>query len=219
MNNLTLIIGNKNYSSWSLRAWLLLRAFGVHFQEIRIPLNVPETSDLMAKYCPNKKVPVLQIGDFKVWDSLAIAETVNERYLQGAGWPKDPDLRALGRSACAEMHSGFQALRSSMPMNCRREVSGFQPDSATAVDIARMDQLLTECLTLSEGPYLLGTDFSIADAFFAPVAYRLQGYQISVSEPVSAWIRHLFHLPALQAWHSAACAEDEVIAAEEVADA
>ncbi|MCH8529764.1 MAG: glutathione S-transferase family protein [Saccharospirillum sp.] len=218
MNNLTLIIGNKNYSSWSLRAWLLLRAFGVHFKEIRIPLDSPETPELLAKYSPSKKVPVLQIGHFKVWDSLAIAETVNERYLQGAGWPKDPDLRALGRAACAEMHSGFSALRASMPMNCRREISGFQPNSATAADIARIDSLLNECLTSSEGPYLMGEHFSIADAFFAPVAYRLQGYQVSVSEPVSAWIRHLFHLPALQAWHSEACAESEIIETEEVAD-
>lgn len=219
MNNLTLIIGNKNYSSWSLRAWLLLRAFGVHFQEIRIPLDTAETAELMAKYSPNKKVPVLCIGDFRVWDSLAIAETVNERYLQGAGWPRDPDLRALGRSACAEMHSGFNALRASMPMNCRREIRGFQPDAATAADIDRIDSLLSQCLSESEGPFLLGEEFSIADAFFAPVAYRVQAYQVSVSEPVTQWIRHLMQQPALQAWHSEACAETEIIESEEVSDA
>ncbi|MHA7880345.1 MAG: glutathione S-transferase family protein [Saccharospirillum sp.] len=219
MNNLTLVIGNKNYSSWSLRAWLLLRTFGVHFQEVRIPLDTADTPILMAQYSPNKRVPVLWIGPVQVWDSLAIAETVNERYLQGAGWPKDPDLRALGRSACAEMHSGFMALRQAMPMNCRRTVHRFEPDAATVADIQRMDELLQQCLSASEGPYLLGAHFSIADAFFAPVAYRLHGYRIQVSEPVLQWVHHLFQLPSLQAWHSAACAETEVIEAEEVGDA
>lgn len=217
MNNLTLVIGNKNYSSWSLRAWLLMTEFKVNFQEVRIPLDTPETAALMDQHSPNRRVPVLKIGKLNVWDSLAICETVNERFLQGAGWPSNPDLRALGRSACAEMHSAFSALRHAMPMNCRRLVRGFTPDADTAADIARMHTLLGDCLAQSGGPFLLGK-FSIADAFFAPVALRLHGYGIKTSGPVTAWIDKLLDLPSLQAWLDQARDEPETIDAEEVPD-
>ncbi|WP_028669227.1 glutathione S-transferase family protein [Saccharospirillum impatiens] len=217
MNNLTLVIANKNYSSWSLRAWLLMTQFKVNFQEVRIPLDTPDTPALMDTHSPNRRVPVLKIGKLSVWDSLAICETVNERFLQGAGWPSNPDLRAIGRSACAEMHSAFGALRQTMPMNCRRVVSGFTPDTATQADIERMLALLTACLTQSDGPFLLGR-FSIADAFFAPVAIRLRGYRIETPELVTAWIDQLFDLPALQAWLDDAGNETETIDAEEVPD-
>jgi glutathione S-transferase len=217
MNNLTLVIGNKNYSSWSLRAWLLMTQFKVNFQEIRIPLDGPETPALMDLHSPNRRVPILKIGKLTVWDSLAICETVNERYLQGAGWPARPDLRAFGRSACAEMHSAFPALRSSMPMNCRRIVNGFEPDVATRADIDRIHSLLSDCLKQSDGPFLLGR-FSIADAFFAPVAIRLRGYAIESPSPVEAWIDKLYELPALETWLEQAGQETETIDAEEVPD-
>lgn len=217
MNNLTLVIANKNYSSWSLRAWLLMTQFKVNFQEIRIPLDTPETPALMDQHSPNRRVPVLKLGKLSVWDSLAICETVNERFLQGAGWPSNPDLRAVGRSVCAEMHSSFAALRHTMPMNCRRVVKGFRPDDATRADIERMHTLLGDCLKQSDGPFLLGR-FSIADAFFAPIALRLRGYGIESPEPVTAWIDRMFELPALQAWLNDARDETETIDAEEVPD-
>lgn len=218
MNNLSLVIGNKNYSSWSLRAWLLMRQFQVHFQEIRIPLDTPDTAALLAEHSPSRKVPVLNIGSFSVWDSLAIAETVNERYLDGAGWPVKPDLRALGRSVCAEMHSGFPALRASMPMNCRRRMRRFRPDAATRADIDRVHAVLGDCLDRSGGPFLLGR-FSIADAFYAPVASRFDTYGIDSPAPVRRWRETLSQLEAMREWLDAAEAETEVIEREEVPDA
>lgn len=217
MNDLTLVIGNRNYSSWSLRAWLMMTQFEVRFQEVRIPLDDPSTAALMAQHSPNHRVPVLKIGNLTVWDSLAICETVNERCLDGAGWPLHPDLRAVGRSVCAEMHSAFGALRQAMPMNCRRSVKGFTPDAATQADIDRVHTLLSDCLTQSGGPLLLGR-FSIADAFFAPVALRLRGYGIESPAPVAGWIDRLLELPALHSWLQAAEEEVEVIDAEEIPD-
>lgn len=218
MNNLSLIIGNKNCSSWSLRAWLLLKHFRIRFKEIRIPLSEPGTDALMAQYSPNGKVPVLDLGGLIVWDSLAIAETINERFLDGQGWPSQPDLRALGRSAVAEMHSGFGALRSNMPMNCRRQVTGFKADAATRADIERINALLSQLLERSGGPFLLG-DFSIADAFYAPVASRFTTYGIAVPDAVRQWMGALNRLDAMQQWLKAAQQESETIAAAEIAEA
>ena len=218
MNNLTLIIGNKNYSSWSLRAWLLLKQFRIRFNEVRIPLFDEKTAALMAQYSPSGKVPVLDLNGLVVWDSLAIAETVNERFLDGQGWPSQPNLRALGRAAVAEMHAGFTALRSTMPMNCRRRVSGFKPDAATARDIERLNELLSQLLERSGGPFLLG-EFSIADAFFAPVASRFASYGIAVPQTVSRWMDELNRLDSMQQWLQEAQAENETISAAEIADA
>ncbi|WP_232819338.1 glutathione S-transferase family protein [Saccharospirillum mangrovi] len=218
MNDLTLVIGNKNYSSWSLRPWLLLKQFKVRFKEVRIPLYEARTSALMAQYSPSGKVPVLDMGGLTVCDSLAIAETVNERFLDGQGWPGNPNLRALGRAAVAEMHSGFFALRNAMPMNCRRRVSGFKPDAATQKDIDRVCELLGDLLQRSEGPFLLGK-FSIADAFYAPVASRFTTYGIAVPQEISQWMGELNRLKAMQEWLSAAQEEAETIAESEIADA
>lgn len=218
MNDLTLIIGNKNYSSWSLRPWLLLKQFKVRFKEVRIPLYDDQTPALLAQYSPSGKVPVLSMGGLSVHDSLAISETVNERFLEGQGWPSNPNLRAIGRAAVAEMHSGFFALRDTMPMNCRRRVSGFKPDAATQKDIDRVCELLGDLLQRSDGPFLLGK-FSIADAFFAPVATRFTTYGIAVPTAISQWMGELNRLKTMQEWLSAAEAEPETIAASEIADA
>ncbi|MFG1497651.1 glutathione S-transferase family protein [Saccharospirillum sp. HFRX-1] len=218
MNNLTLIIGNKNYSSWSLRAWLLLKQFRIRFKEIRIPLFETNTDALLAQYSPSKKVPVLDLDGLIVWDSLAIAETINERFLDGQGWPSQPNLRALGRSAVAEMHAGFGAVRAKMPMNCRRKVQGFKPDAATQKDIDRLNELLSELLDKSGGPFLLGK-FSIADAFYAPIASRFATYGITVPKVVSQWIDELNRLDSMQQWLNAARAESETIDVSEIADA
>ncbi|PTY38996.1 hypothetical protein BGP77_09600 [Saccharospirillum sp. MSK14-1] len=218
MNDLTLIIGNKNYSSWSLRAWLLLTQFRIRFKEIRIPLFDAKTDALMAQYSPSRKVPVLDLGGLAIWDSLAIAETINERFLDGQGWPGQPNLRALGRAAVAEMHSGFGAVRANMPMNCRRKVVGFKPDAATQQDIDRLNELLGQLLEKSGGPFLLG-DFSIADAFYAPIASRFATYDITTPKPVSQWMDELNRLEAMQQWLSDARDESETIDASEIADA
>lgn len=215
MNNLTLVIGNKNYSSWSMRAWLLMKQFNIQFQEIRIPLDTDETAEQMAKFSPSHRVPVLNIGALTVWDSLAIMETVNERFLEGAGWPRNPDLRAVGRSACAEMHSGFFNLRNTMPMNCRRKVDTFTPDSATQAEIERIQTLLGDLLERSGGPFLLG-GFSIADAYYAPVASRFKTYGIELTAPLEEWSERLFKLPSVKTWQREAEAETETIVGAEV---
>lgn len=218
MNNLTLIIGNKNYSSWSLRAWLLLKQFRIRFKEVRIPLFEANTDALLAQYSPSKKVPVLDLDGLIVWDSLAIAETVNERFLDGQGWPSQPNLRALGRAAVAEMHAGFGAVRAKMPMNCRRKVQGFKADTATQGEIDRINELLSQLLEKSGGPFLLGK-FSIADAFYAPIASRFASYGIAVPKVVSQWMDELNRLDAMQQWLSAARQESETIEVAEIADA
>lgn len=218
MNNLTLIIGNKNYSSWSLRAWLLLKQFRIRFKEIRIPLFEANTDALLAQYSPSKKVPVLDLDGLIVWDSLAIAETINERFLDGEGWPSQPNLRALGRSAVAEMHAGFAAVRAKMPMNCRRQVQGFKADAATQGEIDRINELLSQLLEKSGGPFLLG-EFSIADAFYAPIASRFTSYGIAVPQIVGQWMEQLNRLDSMQQWLKAARAESETIEVAEIADA
>jgi len=218
MNNLALIIGNKNYSSWSLRAWLLMKQFRVRFKEIRIPLFEANTDALLAQYSPSKKVPVLDLDGLIVWDSLAIAETINERFLDGQGWPSQPNLRALGRAAVAEMHASFGAVRASMPMNCRRKVKGFRPDAATQKDIDRLNELLSQLLEKSGGPFLLG-EFSIADAFYAPIASRFATYGIAVPKIVSQWMDELNRLDSMQQWLNAAREESETIENAEIADA
>ena len=136
--NPVLVIGSKNYSSWSLRPWLVLRAFGVAFDEILLPLDVPEFYARIHDYSPTGRVPVLHDGDVRVWDSLAIAEYANERWLDGRGWPADMAARALARSISAEMHSGFAALRNELPMNCRKRVKNHSASKDAQADIARV---------------------------------------------------------------------------------
>ena len=171
--SLTLVIGNKNYSSWSLRAWLLLAESAIPFDEIRIPLDTPEFPAAISRYSPAACVPVLLIGDRPVWDSLAIAETLAEQFPDANLWPADAAQRAHARSICAEMHGGFQALRAAMPMNCRamgRRVA--LPEKVTR-DIDRMFEIWMDCRQRYAGDWLFG-EFSIADAMFAPVVLRFR---------------------------------------------
>jgi glutathione S-transferase len=212
----TLVIGNKNYSSWSLRAWLLLSAFNVRFREVRIPLSTERTRSDMARYTKAGRVPVLLDGDLVIWDSLAIAEYVNEKYLQGAAWPAELDRRARGRSAVAEMHSGFETLRNRLPMNCRATNRVVEIDAALETDIQRIDQLWTElrCDFAGDGPWLLG-GFSIADCAFAPVASRFHTYGIELSETAGQYRDRLLDHPAMRLWMDAAKSERETIELEE----
>jgi glutathione S-transferase len=210
----TLIIGNKNYSSWSLRPWLALRHAGVAFDEQIIVLDRPATKMEILRHSPSGKVPCLIDGDLVVWDSLAICETANERYAAGALWPADAATRAHARAVSAEMHSGFAALRTHMPMDIRsshldRGAAAAQR-ADVAADIARIQAIWTDCLARSGGPLLCGR-FSIADAFFAPVVTRFRTYGVALPAPLSGYAERIFALPAMQQWVEAARAETEVI--------
>ena len=210
-----LVIGNKNYSSWSLRAWLLLREAGIDFEEHRICLDTESTATDIAAFSPTGRVPVLKLGDETIWDSLAIAETVAERWPEKQLWPADPAARAHARSISAEMHSGFAVLRRSMPMNCRamgRRVS--LPDELTD-DIDRVFHIWTECEKRYGGPWLFG-DFSIADAMYAPVVLRFRTYGINLPDTAKVYATRLLESNAMQEWLVAAETEIDVIEQEEI---
>ena len=212
----TLIIGNKNYSSWSLRAWLLLSEVGIDFKEHRIPLDVENTAAELARYSPSKTVPVLNIDGEVIWDSLAISETIAERWPEKALWPADPHMRAHARCVSAEMHSGFSALREAMPMNCRamgRKVA--LPDELTA-DIDRVLAIWADCHHRygSQGRWLFGK-FSIADTMFAPVVLRFRTYGINLPESASSYPERLLESKWMQDWLAESESETEVIKGDE----
>lgn len=214
MNRPVLVIGNKNYSSWSLRPWLLLRHFGVEFEEIRLLLDTPGFAAEALRHSPTGKVPALRDGQVSVWDSLAICEYANERWLDGQGWPADRAQRALARAAAAEMHSGFTALRTQLPMNSRRQPDGYRWDAAAQRDIDRV-QALWRALRAAhgaEGDFLFGP-FGIVDAMFAPVAIRFDGYGVVLDDTAAAYVQALFTLPAMREWRQAAAQESEHVAA------
>ncbi|MGI9272965.1 MAG: glutathione S-transferase family protein [Woeseiaceae bacterium] len=214
-----LIIGNKNYSSWSLRTWLLMREAGIEFEEHRIPLDVESTVAEIARFNAGGTVPVLQLGDITVWDTQAIAETVAERWPDARLWPADADARAHARSICAEMHAGFPVLRKCMPMNCRamgRKVP--LPDELTD-EIDRIIAIWSACHKRYGGDndrgWLFG-DFSVADAMFAPVVLRFRTYGVNLPESAGFYPHRLLESEAMQEWLAAAETETEVIEREEL---
>ena len=211
----TLVIGDKNYSSWSLRPWLLMRQFGIAFNEVLLPLDTAEFQQRISRYSPTGRVPALHIGDEVIWDSLAICETVNERWLSGRAWPADPRPRAAARSAAAEMHSGFSALRSQLPMDCKRRpgVSGW--DAAAARDIERIEALWNDLRSRvgGAGEFLCG-EFGIVDAMFAPVCVRFRGYGPALGAPALDYMRRVLELPAMREWQVAAEAEPARVGAD-----
>ena len=203
----TLVIGNKNYSSWSLRPWLVMRHFGVAFEEVRLPLDTPEFVRGVERWSPSGRVPVLHRGDLVVWDSLAIAEYVNETFLDGRAWPSDPAQRAVARAASAEMHSGFQMLRNQLPLNCRKRAKNFVPSAEAKRDIDRIAELWRECRAhAGEGEFLFGA-FSIADAMYAPVVLRFRTYGIALGDVERRYADTMLALPAVREWLAAAEAE------------
>lgn len=212
----TLVIGNKNYSSWSLRPWLLLRHFGVPFDEVRLPLDTPEFEAEVGRWSPTRRVPVLHDGGLVLWDSLAICEYASERWLGGRGWPADPVARAVARCAAAEMHSGFGALRGQLPMNVRRRPDDHRGDAAAQRDIARVQALWTELRSRfgQGGDFLCGA-FGIVDAMFAPVCVRFRGYGVPMAGAVRDYADSVLALPAFRAWEKDALAETERVAADE----
>jgi glutathione S-transferase len=218
MPRYTLVIGNKNYSSWSLRPWLLMKQSGIAFDEIRVALYADGFKDEIRRYSPSGKVPALLDGELRVWDSLAICEYLAERHPQLQLWPADQARRSVARSISAEMHSGFAALRSNMSMNCRGSFPGVGRTVEAAADIERIQHIWSACRerTLSQGPFLFG-GFTIADAMYAPVALRFKIYAVQLSAVCRQYADTILALPAVQQWVEAGKAETEVIPAFEPA--
>jgi len=212
--SLTLIIGNKSYSSWSMRAALVLDLSGEPYTEVRIPLHRQEGRSRLLSHSPTGKVPVLLTEEGPVWDSLAIAEYLAETYGESHLWPRGEYARAVARSVCAEMHSGFVALRSYLPMDLRRSPRPQALPLPVAVqeDIARICALWADCRQRfgADGAFLFG-HAGIADAFYAPVAARLRGYAVALPEPAAAYVETLYQWPAFQRWYQAAQQEMETI--------
>jgi glutathione S-transferase len=210
-----LVIGDKNYSSWSMRPWVLMTQFGIPFEEVLIELDEPGTKAAILAVSSSGKVPCLVTDEgFAVWDSLAIAETLAERFPQHALWPRDAFMRARARSVSAEMHSGFVDLRSTMPMAIRTSKPGAGATPGTLADIARIDALWSECLEASGGPFLFG-EFSIADAMYAPVVMRFNSYAPKLSGQAAAYAARVTASPAVAAWIDAAHKETHRIAHDE----
>lgn len=207
--SLELVIGNKNYSSWSLRGWLLVELTGAAYQETQVPLFRPDTHARLLEHSPTAKVPVLKTDDAgAIWDSLAIAEYLAERFPEVALWPRDVAARAMARSVCAEMHSGFGALRSHMPMDMQRNAPLASVADDVKHDIQRIVAIWAGCRERfgQSGPYLFG-QVSIADAYFAPVASRLRSYGVQLPAEAAAYVETIFQWPAFQRWLQAALKE------------
>jgi len=206
-----LIIGNKNYSSWSLRPWLLLKHFDVPFEEIGISLFAEGYQQELAQYSPTLRVPVLKDGEYTVWDSLAICEYVSEKYLHGMALPKNIEERALCRAYCSEMHSGFMAIRSEMPMNCRAR-KRLRISAAAKADCGRVDQLFADARAQfsQRGDYLFG-EFSMADCMFAPIVMRFTTYGIQLSAASQEYMGTMLQNSALSAWVEGANYESEIL--------
>ena len=214
---LKLYIGNKNYSSWSMRPWVLLQQAGIPFEEILIRFDSfdagSEFRQQISTVNPVGKVPVLDDDGFRVWDTLAIAEYLAERFPDKNLWPQGVRDRARARSVCAEMHSGFTALRGACPMNIEADLAGigqlvWRDKPAVRADVARLVAMWRELLAGHQGPMLFG-EFSIADAFFAPVCMRLKSYALPVPDDIAAYIERLCAMPGVKAWIAGALAEND----------
>ncbi len=198
-------IANKNYSSWSLRPWLLMQALDIEFVEKMHPFPENGAWDLYRAFSPNGKVPCLVDGDLIVWDSLAITEYLAEQH--DGVWPTDKIARAWARCAAAEMHSGFQTLRNNCGMSCGMRVQLNNISAALQKDISRIDELWREGLQKFGGPFLTGEKFTAVDAFFAPVVFRAQTYHLPLSDIAKQYMQHILHLPAIKKWYEAALIE------------
>lgn len=208
MTAMTLVIGNKNYSSWSMRPWLVLTQTGADFDEIVIPLDQPGTAEAIAAHSPSGKVPVLRDGALTVWDSLAIIEYLAERFPQAGVWPTAADARAVARAVSAEMHAGFQAVRTNMPMNIRARLAGRGRADGVGADIARITAIWRDCRGRfgADGPFLFGA-FCAADAMYAPVVTRFQTYAVELDPVSDAYAQAVLNWPGVSAWCAAAAAE------------
>ena len=212
---LTLVIGNKNYSSWSMRPWVAMTAFGIPFQEVRVLLDQPDPANRICTYTASGRVPVLLAGEMTIWDSLAICEYVAEQFPDKHMWPQDVAARATARSVVAEMHSGFPDLRSAMTMNIKARLPGRGRTPGAQADIGRICEIWEECLSRFGHHNFLFGDFSIADAFFAPVVCRFQTYGVALAPALQAYCERVLAHPAVARWIAEAMAETEIAAAHE----
>jgi glutathione S-transferase len=213
----TLVVGNKNYSSWSLRGFLAARAAGVRFDEVLVRLSEPGSKDELLKHSPAGKVPILEHGDRVIWDSLAIIEYLAEARPEAGLWPADPGARAHARSIAAEMHAGFRALRAGMPMNLRKSLPGRGRSRDVADDIERICALWADCRARygAAGPFLFG-DFGAADVMYTPVATRFRTYAVELDDVCQGYVDAVLARPDYLEWHAAALEEPGVIQEDEV---
>lgn len=211
MSQLTLVIGNKAYSSWSLRPWLLMKQADIEFTEKRISLYAGDAKQTILQHSEAGKVPVLKDGELTIWDSLAICEYLAEKFPARHLWPADAAARAHARAISAEMHSGFTNVRSQMPMNVRREIPGRGKTPEVAAEVARIEAIWNGCRARhgNDGPFLFGA-FSIADAMYAPVASRFRTYGVSLKGAAVGYVDTILALPAMREWIADAHAETEV---------
>ncbi len=207
-----LIIGNKNYSSWSLRPWLVLKHLDIPFEEVLIPLYQQTTAQKIKEHSASGKVPVLIDDDIQIWDSMAICEYLDEKYPNDHLWPQDLKARAVARSVSAEMHSGFVALRQNLPMNIRKQITLPTLEPLVRKDMDRIEQIWMECRTQfgKKGPFLFGK-FSIADAMYAPVVLRFKTYGLEVHPTSQEYMNQIMALPALGEWIKEAIKESHVV--------
>ncbi len=215
--SLKLILGNKNYSSWSLRPWIAMRQAGLAFEEEVIPLYEPGSAEKMAKYSPTGKVPVLIDGDMVIWESLAILDHLADRFPKTQWWPSDPAARALARAVSAEMHAGFVPLRKHCPMNMRRVRKRRELTTEVDNDVRRIEKIWTECRgRFGQGGAFLFGAFSNADAMYAPVVSRFFSYGIGVGAAAEEYMAAVMALPAFKEWRDAGVSESWVMEGNEV---
>lgn len=213
-----LILGNKNYSSWSLRPWIAMRALGIPFDDLVIPfgdpIGNPEFKAKVRQYSPAEKLPVLIDGDTRVWETLAIMEYLAEKFPAAGVWPTDTKARAEARVLSSEMHAGFTALRSECPMNLRRPVRTRVLPAAVQANVARLDEMWSSCLARYGGPFLFGK-FCAADAMYAPMVTRINTYGIAMSREALGYVEAVMALPAFAEWKAAALKESWIVPEDE----
>lgn len=214
MTGLRLFLGNKNYSSWSMRPWIALKVAGIEFEEEVVPFDFENGNPEFRRFSPTMKVPVLQDNGLTVWDSLAILEYAADRFPEKALWPMDQAERARARSISAEMHAGFPALRAACPMNMKRAPETLPVSDEVKADVARIVAIWNECLEQSGGPFLFG-GFTIADAMYAPVVSRFETYGLSTDPAVARYIEAVTGLAAWKEWREAALQEPWTVAVDE----
>ena len=216
MADITIYLGNRNYSSWSLRPWLALKQTGAAFDEEVIPLSEPTTRSTVLRFSPSGRVPALKHNELTVWDSLAICEYLAETFPQAKLWPEDKAARAVARAVSAEMHSGFVALRDHLPMNMRSSFPNRGVTPEVQADINRITAIWRDCRKRfgADGPFLFG-GFTIADAMYAPVVSRFRTYKVELEEEAQAYTDAVWALPALQEWLTAAKNEPMIIESAE----
>jgi glutathione S-transferase len=204
---LKIVVGNKKYSSWSLRGWLALELTGAPYEEIVVPLDMDDTAANIRRYSPSGRVPAIIDGSITVWDSLAIGEYLHEKFPQAQLWPQDAAQRAHARSISAEMHSGFASLREECPMKIVEQDPPRELSAPTKGDVERIREIWSECLTKNGGPFLFGKRICLADVMYAPVVTRFRTYAIPAEGAVKAYLETIWGHPALQKWVATARAE------------